>query len=632
MLTDMFNQVPELSLVEEFILESNSLIDFYIKNKEDPSFAKCHVESTLIADKLASMLDILMTDQQENNKSDGSMCVTMEYLLQSDILNTLSLVAESDVPLGVFPQILSFFINLLKKSRAELMPHKSVYPSLLKMITICGKRQASPYESTEILFLTTIADQIQLNTPYLNLFIDSSSFSLLNSLLMLLESPDSNVSNVSADCIIKLLRLINPNADRIICEKTPFCSKIINRAIDHYLDIPKTLKPSDVQLAISTFKNESTTTNQHSLNSPSRKFLCFLKWYTYIDMLVANIPDGFMLSIKLLQQFKTDFLEGHILSDITGDGFQNETDCLANVSLTIMIMSNCVKNTESRLLLDLICEFLVLPERRDVALKSKFNNYHIVQYLIQKCISAVLDSEKSNEDERVLLFTLITESFSLFSDILSRPCYSVVHHLVIQYIDQRQYLTGGLNSYDENNFDNIDISHVVANHTIGPEVLEVIKKEVQQIGEIRNFHDIPIWPRDKIGHSLYYFRSLIPDELKTEDSDECSLTEIVRAFIELMTKCCNHWTFDLHSQQRSEQSNCNEGPFLQLIFTSLHHIITLPYKIIVQVMIFLVGRFALNMFHLGSIADCQDILAAELIHQRILSGSLHQWNRIQHFI
>lgn len=54
----------------------------------------------------------------------------VEYILQNEVLSTLQLHAQNDIPTGMRPIVLSFFSQLLQKLDRSVLPHLKVHKPL----------------------------------------------------------------------------------------------------------------------------------------------------------------------------------------------------------------------------------------------------------------------------------------------------------------------------------------------------------------------------------------------------------------------------------------------------------------------------------------------------------------------
>ena len=105
---------PTVPSDQQFEWHWNQIIQYY--NTEDKTCLSGPIEATNIVihlDKLCRILceeQLVLTDS-ELNTTKGSIGPSMEYLLQHKILDTMSVLAQSDAPLGLCQQNLSLLHN-----------------------------------------------------------------------------------------------------------------------------------------------------------------------------------------------------------------------------------------------------------------------------------------------------------------------------------------------------------------------------------------------------------------------------------------------------------------------------------------------------------------------------------------
>lgn len=582
---------PALSSHEEFLAQYEAFVQFFVTNKNEPSndrLAKLRIEQTHLADRLAKIVDIVLEEQEQHTSEKGnetgcSLSPSMEYLLQNNLFETLSILAQGDTPLGIYPKILTFFIRLLLGSTVPLLPHRIVYTSLNKLLAICGKTPASPYETNEILFLHYLTDLVSTkhrDDGIISCFITDtncsrSSFPLINSLLSFLTSADAQVAKRAGESLLKLVPLINKDADRVICEKTAFCSIIISLMIDHYGNIPRSLKADQVELAIASYRaldevKDGGAANRSMVNNSVRKFLSFLRWYKFFDMLLCSLPSGLQLQNCLLKQFQCDFLVTCILPDMLGEGFENDIDAIDNIFLTTVLMSNCLRNTESQSLFDHISHYLLIPEGSE----NTFSNHRLCQLMLSRCDLKNFTEKNEPVDEKHMKLASVV--LQLLEDILVRPSKLLIDYLIMQYIEHRNYIgTSVEDTGEEANFST-------------PVSVDQFQQVATQLTGLPNISKADPFPLESIDRIVYLYRSLVPKELKLEDEQvdrldlQAYLQEAIKGFQLFMVNCYSNWNMDERHQSRPVDDNL-EAPFVSILFDNLDRMLTLPYETNLQV-------------------------------------------------
>ncbi|KAH9529533.1 hypothetical protein DERF_003412 [Dermatophagoides farinae] len=584
---------PPVTSFEEFLYHWNSFTTFYRQDDNETQAEKFHIESTNLANKLIKMTDIIITEQldwMKRKKDSSALCPTFEYILQNNILETLSIVAQTDTPIGICPHILLFFTRFLNDSKITLIPHKSVHESLNKLIIICGKIQASPYETTEMYFLTSLIKLIK-NPDFLQ-FFSINSFPLINSLLSLLYSEDSEISKLAGDSIIRLMQILDNNAARVIAEETPFACKIIDQIIIHYNAIPHSLKPEEIETVNSLLLQEH---DSPLFSTSIRKFLSFLKWFIFFDLVIHNLLEDSILKQNLLNEFEKNFLQACLLPDLLGDGFANEFDALDNVFRATVLISNCLRNIENSSLFDLICHFLILSNHKNdsvIIMPVRPSKKHLRTILLERCnISNIIRRDFEQEDDRIKFLKLSSATLQLFEDILSRPSFDIVNDLVIKQLSAKSF---------QNNVETIDIDwsmlekpNVCANISskfnsiIVLDQMNTVANEICHLSNIKNqtFHV----ELDRLIKILYLFTSLVPDELKfyiqQERAEfEAYLKEAVKGFHIFISTCFTKWDTDRIRQTSGDddQGNDDQYNFVEILFDNLNSLIKLPYEMSIQ--------------------------------------------------
>ncbi|CAG2163158.1 unnamed protein product [Oppiella nova] len=631
---------PTIAAEDQFQWHWTQVMAFYETHHK--THISSPIESTNLCLHFEKMCQILCEEQTQESQSESSddkpnttttitvngsaIAPSMEYLLQHKILDTMSVLAQSDNPLGLTQHILHFFTTLLTNSTLELLPHKCVYSSVQKLIIICGKLIAGPYESTEVQFLTCICDQIHRNPDLINCFL-SESFALINALLALLQSPDQQISTKSGDALIRLLSVVNDRAEQIIAFETPFCSKIVDQMVALYQAIPRSLRPEQLESAVNCCFKSSDSSNGTPFESFSpavRKFLCFLRWFVFYDMIINHLPANEGILMKtLLNHLKTDFLESCICPDLLGNGYKEESDANEHIFLTTVLLSNCLRNTVSEPLATTVGEFLLIDTKTDLLIdnpKYSETTNKLKSILLERCLliepkslhtvislndchsGVVIDSNR---------IQLCMSSMQLFEDILIKPSVCIVNELVVQYLCDRCYFDESVLTSDSN-LDSSEFHHLTTPSSANSDDL--------LNGFTPNFNYVST---SHVQRVLQYFTSLVPDELKScQSSDDLGYETYVREaqkHFQEIGVICNKWKNwstenvildDSQEVQSSDQqivSEINgdskvrhnsktkeffEGPFLSMIFDNLQYMVDLPYEVNLQVTS-LISRLAL---------------------------------------
>ncbi|CAG2105053.1 unnamed protein product [Medioppia subpectinata] len=508
---------PTIAAEDQLLWHWNQVMAVY--ESEDKSRLAGPIEATNIGQHLCKMCDILCEEQiheLETIGGDGEpkadsglngspIGPSMELLFQHKILDTMSKLSQTDTPLGLTQHILHFYTTLISNSSLELLPHKCVYNSVQKLIINCGKLMAGPYESTEMQFLSCICDQINRTPDLINCFL-SDSFPLITALLALLQSPDQEISTKSGDALIRLLSAVNDKAEEIITSQTPFCSKIVDQMVTLYQAIPRFLRPEQLESAVDCCFKSGDSENGTSFESFSpavRKFLCFLRWFVFYDMIINNLPasDG-LLTKTLLDQLKSDFLESCICPDLLGIGYREESDANEHIFLTTVLLSNCLRNTVSERLSITIGEFLLIDTKTDSLIENKKYSElrnNLKNILLERCL--LIEPNAGHQVIDANRIQLCMSSMQLFEDILIKPSVSILNELIVQHLADRTYFDETVLTSDPN-LDSNEFQHLTSHSSVDSE--EVIDANRIQLcmSSMQLFEDILIKPSVSILNEL----------------------------------------------------------------------------------------------------------------------------------
>ena len=557
---------PDLSPIEEFKCQYEMFLNYFTQQRENGvEICKCHIEGTNLTMILTKMCNLLMFEQAEICDPNGadSISTSIEYFLQNNIANILAVYAQADAPLGLCPIILLFFNKLIVDCNLNLMPHVSFHSAVNKLVTICGRINAGPYELYEIIFLQSLIQDIYNNREYINFFTSNDTFPLIDSLLSLLQSPDSDISTQAGECILKLLSCSNEFCLKVITERTPFCEIVISKVIQSYNEIPRNLNPHEIDVAMTVMQHLQFVNTTFS--NAVRKYLSFLKWFMFYDSLIHHTNKESILSETLLNKIRTEFLESFVLSDLLGHGFDSFTDAIDNCFLTTVILLNCLKTNTSDSISYCIMKILTINDK-------KYFAYHpnVAKTLIQRCNLKVILNQDSSEFQQKQ-FKLASVTFQLFERILSKPFRYFVDRIVLKdlnefysnYSGEQNLMPESTDSYIKKLFTN-----------------EKIYNSIQEIHGTRKRPENFVYnsvEENKLEGILYYFYSLIPNEFRFgECSDyEGYAKEAIDAYNSTFP-----YIFDMKSLTNDGDEESLE--FVDILLENVQFIPKLPHDIGVQ--------------------------------------------------
>lgn len=275
----------------------------------------------------------------------------METLLSEKILEIIIDAAKYDLPVGIRMHCYKFLARLLKDYKVNLLNHCSILNQINELISLCATNVAGPYEQSQIELLSVIINKIQLNYNLINCF-SRNDFPLLNSLIVMLSSPDNEIADKAGQLLIELVSIAEEDVVKIILGRTPFKKKMIENLANHYKQIPSTINPEDIQTVISLQEsNQSLNDSLPSLSYQIRKFLIFFKWFSFLDQVLCKCKSSNLAS-QLLEVFKTDFLVKSLSTKL----FLSEE--LNQQILSTILTFACLKNCKSSPLKESIIDYL----------------------------------------------------------------------------------------------------------------------------------------------------------------------------------------------------------------------------------------------------------------------------------
>ncbi|KPM08377.1 Retinoic acid induced 16-like protein [Sarcoptes scabiei] len=349
----------------------------------------------------------------------------------------------------------------------------------------------------------------------------------------------------------------------------------LNRIIVHYSAIPQSIKPEEIE-SINCLS--PTELEQSAVSKSVRKYLCFIKWYIFFDMIINHLQDDSMILIdSLLKDFRIKFLESTLLPDLSGEGFQNKADSIESSVLATTLLSNCLRNTESSKIFNKISDFLILkcdePNVIDSTpssnpLESKEGSLKgILLQRIQIC--SITEANRLNSSREIVL---LSATLQLFDDILTRVSQKIVEDLLLTSctLQENQKQVNNLFNYDDQPVESAIQSKF--NSLVVLDQMIAVANELCTLKEIDKISSLPI---EHLDYILILFTSLIPDELKCDARNErreleVYLKEIVQAFNHFMK---NYYRTKATSKSQIShlkiKSTCDRENFIDILIDNL---------------------------------------------------------------
>lgn len=590
--TALYNAVdalaPPLPLQEELVWHWSAVTKFYTDRN---SSSKKHIEETTIPGHLGQISRIL--EQEESELETESMGPCMEYFLQNKLLEQMSALARADTPPGMKKCILIFVTRLLTNSRQALLPQMGVYTAVQKLIGLCGEVLAGPTENEEVQFLNTVCQKIHDDPQILNCFLPTVSslgdgdaangketrppspppyeapnqFPLVRALLTLIESPDSEVSTLAADCLVLCTSTLSDRSARFAVEKTEMCHAVVRHLVTVYRAIPPTLKAVDVEEVVSSWGGgpsaRSSTPDLQSLAPGKRKLLCFFKWLGFVDKMAEHSHP--IVASALGRAFSDEFLHGIFLEDF----IQSEDEDAVLYVTTLATV--CLHNVSSKQIVASYGAFL-LSEDQSLDCASLLK-------------TVLIDHCRSFETP----IPLVVATLQVFEELLQRPTKQVLDNLVLNGLVSRGYYNDrvqeGQDFSDEDDFPprGRGLSDLEVSPGSSPVSRTFAPTQIHRI--------------------LNCFLMLLPDEIKScEESDsgyDAYITDAHRQYQDALA-LSDAWDWpseplsEEHAGAEDDQSSdsqpeadsarregrrFHEGPFLGMIFDRIENMHRQPYDI-----------------------------------------------------
>ena len=164
---------PDVPPVADFRHHWNSFLKYYGENGSDPLRSSRPVEKTHQVHHLNVMMKLLAREQREKENPEDSEKVLppcMEYLVNHQVLDILSTLCQADVPPGIRPHVIRFFVFLVGHVDQVVLPYVSVYLPIRRLLALFCSGKASPTESQELSFVVSLVANLTKHQELLTLF------------------------------------------------------------------------------------------------------------------------------------------------------------------------------------------------------------------------------------------------------------------------------------------------------------------------------------------------------------------------------------------------------------------------------------------------------------------------------
>ncbi|XP_045582330.1 FHF complex subunit HOOK interacting protein 2A [Procambarus clarkii] len=566
------------------------------------------IEETHVPRHLSQMLKLLVAEEREQHIG-GPLSPCMEYLVQEKVLATLASHARADRPLGIRQHVYIFLVGVLNHLHHSHLHHAPIHKPLQAMVrTICEMR-ASPYEAEEIEFLSTLSEKIRQDNGIILLYIqpialtggvssgytpedslpptpshvatgtsssDSHSvvtsqklqpkFPLVDALLNLCHSADSEISATAHDCLVGIASVREGQSSSTIARHTLLPHYLATRLVTASDSIPADTEsaliedvPLSERVRTEGGENSDSEDEEDVGEFPGKKeVVTFLHWLTFCDKLVG-VSDG-ALGSSICSTIREVFLDGVLRGNLTSD--DEDT-----ISLYIAVTAKIITSVSSPLLVNSIISWLT-EDSEDIE-----------------------GSENSMRQQVMVLCQrpphhLQIQALRLLQVLMEKPGSMAVQSLVLNYVVTRSY-------YDSSAAEHLQSSW-------SDEEDERYKHREGEMSPGSQPISRTLAPAN-INKIVKSFMTVVPEELRstTKDDFESYMADAQRQYSDMCRSCSSFgWpreavtpecpsdsssTASRESRPEAEGNTFYEGPFLSMLMDFLEHLPDQDYDINLQV-------------------------------------------------
>ncbi|XP_071552968.1 FHF complex subunit HOOK interacting protein 2A-like isoform X1 [Panulirus ornatus] len=568
------------------------------------------VEETHVPRHLSQMLKLLVAEEREQCVG-GPLSPCMEYLVQEKVLAMLASYARADRPLGIRQHVYVFLVGVLNHLHHSHLHHAPIHKSLQAMVRASCEMRASPYEAEEMEFLSTLCEKVRQDSSIILLYIqplaltggipsgytpedslpatpshegtktsstttsDPSSavasqksqakFPLVDALLNLCHSADSQISATAHDCLVGIASVREGQSSSTIARHTLLPHYLATRLVTASDNIPLDTEPAlieDIPLSerIRNDSNENSDSEDEDVGEfPGRKeIVTFLYWLTFCDKLVG-VSDG-ALGSSICSTIREVFLDGVLRGNLTGD----DEDA---ISLYIAITAKIITSVSSPLLVNGIISWLT-EESEDLEGAESSMREHLL----------VLCQQPPHH--------LQIQALRLLQVLVEKPGSMAVQSLVLNYVGTRGYHDSSAAEHQQSSWsDEEDERYKHREGETSPGSLPVSRT---------------LAPAN-INKIVKSFLTVVPEELRstTKDDFESYMADAQRQYRDVCRTCASFgWpreavtpecpsdsssTASRESRPEAEGNTFYEGPFLSMLMDFLEHLPNQDYDINLQV-------------------------------------------------
>ncbi|XP_042212316.1 FHF complex subunit HOOK interacting protein 2A-like isoform X1 [Homarus americanus] len=566
------------------------------------------IEETHVTRHLSQMLKALVAEEREQ-RVGGPLSPCMEYLVQEKVLAMLATHARADRPLGIRQHVYIFLVGVLNHLHHSHLHHTPIHKSLQTMVRASCEMRASPYETEEIEFLSTLCEKIRQDSSIILLYIqpialtggissgytpedslpptpshegtatttsDSSSvvstqkslpkFPLVDALLNLCHSADSQISATAHDCLVGIASVREGQSSSTIARHTLLPHYLATRLVTASDSIPVDTEPAlieDIPLSerVRTDVNENSDSedDEDVGEFPGRReVVTFLYWLTFCDKLV-DVSDG-ALGSSICSTVREVFLDGVLRGNLTSD--DEDT-----TSLFIALTAKIITSVSSPLLVNGIVSWLT-EEAED------------------------LDGGETSMRQQLMILCqqpphhLQIQALRLLQVLMEKPGSMAVQSLVLNYMTARSYHDSSAAEHQQSSWsDEEDERYKHRDGETSPGSPAISRT---------------LAPAN-INKIVKRFLTVVPEDLRstTKDDFESYMADAQRQYRDVCRSCASFgWpreavtpecpsdsssTASRESRAEAEGNTFYEGPFLSMLMDFLEHLPDQDYDINLQV-------------------------------------------------
>ncbi|KAG7174412.1 protein FAM160B1-like [Homarus americanus] len=525
------------------------------------------IEETHVTRHLSQMLKALVAEEREQ-RVGGPLSPCMEYLVQEKVLAMLATHARADRPLGIRQHVYIFLVGVLNHLHHSHLHHTPIHKSLQPIALTGGissgytPEDSLPPTPSHEGTATTTSDSSSVVSTQKSL----PKFPLVDALLNLCHSADSQISATAHDCLVGIASVREGQSSSTIARHTLLPHYLATRLVTASDSIPVDTEPAlieDIPLSerVRTDVNENSDSedDEDVGEFPGRReVVTFLYWLTFCDKLV-DVSDG-ALGSSICSTVREVFLDGVLRGNLTSD--DEDT-----TSLFIALTAKIITSVSSPLLVNGIVSWLT-EEAED------------------------LDGGETSMRQQLMILCqqpphhLQIQALRLLQVLMEKPGSMAVQSLVLNYMTARSYHDSSAAEHQQSSWsDEEDERYKHRDGETSPGSPAISRT---------------LAPAN-INKIVKRFLTVVPEDLRstTKDDFESYMADAQRQYRDVCRSCASFgWpreavtpecpsdsssTASRESRAEAEGNTFYEGPFLSMLMDFLEHLPDQDYDINLQV-------------------------------------------------